>query len=191
MELSVQQFLADYKPAVTETAVWDDLPLSINYYLAAVRPPRPYITSVRAVVFKDDAVLVVRDREENQFVVPGGRCEGNESLVETLHREVLEETGWTIANPVYFGFAHFHHLAPRPAAYAYPYPDFFQLFYVAAAGQHFSDRPITDDYVLAATLMPVQMARNLDGMSQSQKLLLDAAWKVFGQRPNKTSRYLS
>jgi 8-oxo-dGTP pyrophosphatase MutT (NUDIX family) len=176
MDLSVKQFLADYEPVVAETAVWGESPLSINYYLTAARPPRPYITSVRAVVFKEDAVLVVQDRDENQFVVPGGRCEEKESLAETLHREVLEETGWTIANPVYFGFAHFRHVAPRPAAYAYPYPDFFQLFYVATADQYFPDRPITDDYVLAATLMPVQMARNLDGMSQSQKLLLDAAW---------------
>jgi ADP-ribose pyrophosphatase YjhB (NUDIX family) len=191
MALNVKQFLAEYEPFVTETAVWDDLPLSINYYLATVQPPRPYITSVRAVVFHQEAVLVVQDKKKEYFIVTGGRCEKNESLAETLHREVLEETGWTIANPTYFGFAHFHHLAPRPAAYAYPHPDFFQLFYVATADQYFSDRPITDDYVVAATLMPVQMARELDGMSQSQKLLLDAAWQVFRQRPNKTSRYLS
>jgi 8-oxo-dGTP pyrophosphatase MutT (NUDIX family) len=176
MALNVKQFLAEYEPFVTETAVWGESSLLMNYYLAAARPPRPYITSVRAVVFHQDAVLVIQDNRNNHFVVPGGRCEENESLAETLHREVLEETGWTIANPVYFGFAHFHHLAPRPAAYAYPYPDFFQLFYVATADQYFSDRPITDDYVVAANFVPVQTARELNSMSQSQKLLLDAAW---------------
>jgi hypothetical protein len=54
---------------------------------------------------------------------------------------------------------------------------------VATADQYFPDRPITDEYVLAADLMPIQTARNLDNMSQSQKLLLDTAWEVAGQRP--------
>jgi ADP-ribose pyrophosphatase YjhB (NUDIX family) len=182
VNLSVKRFLADYEPFGSETAVWGDLPLSITYYLADAQPPRSYITSVRAVVFHQNAVLVVQDKKKEHFVVPGGRCEENESLAETLHREVLEETRWTIANPIYFGFAHFHHLAPRPAAYAYPHPDFFQLFYVATADQHFPDRPITDEYVLAADLMPIHTARNLNTMSHSQKLLLDAAWNRVNNR---------
>lgn len=36
---------------------------------------------------------------------------------DTVRREVLEETGWTMQALHPLGFLHFHHRAPRPEGY--------------------------------------------------------------------------
>ncbi|MEM6305654.1 MAG: NUDIX hydrolase [Pseudomonadota bacterium] len=53
------------------------------------------------------AVLPLRDRfltvfqsgENSELMLPGGGIDPGESPIQTLHREVLEETGWRIARP--------------------------------------------------------------------------------------------
>ena len=90
-------------------------------------PPLEYVTSVRCVLLMGKSVLVVQSTDGTFHVLPGGRREGNESIEETLRREVLEEAGWTINQTQMLGFMHFHHMSPKPAEYRYPYPDFFQL----------------------------------------------------------------
>ena len=89
--------------------------LRITAYLSASPPPVAYINSVRAIVFQGDAVVVVRGilGPTDLHIVPGRRREVDETLDETLRREVLEETGWTIANVVMLGFMHFHILDRR------------------------------------------------------------------------------
>jgi hypothetical protein len=86
----------------------------------------------------------------------------------------LEETGWLIKDPDYFGFVHFRHLTPSPPGYSYPYPDFVHLLYVAAADQEVSHAKIMDDYVVEAKFVPLHEIEQLP-LDSSQKLLLDAA----------------
>ena len=74
------------------------MPLRITSYFTDELPPLEHISSVRCIVFRDDMVLVVREGEE-AHVVPGGRREPGETLMQTLERELLEETGWTVATP--------------------------------------------------------------------------------------------
>jgi ADP-ribose pyrophosphatase len=68
-------------------------------------PGNPRV-AVGAVVFKNDAVLLVRRGQppsENVWAIPGGRVEIGETLQEAAEREMLEETGITIraGKPVY------------------------------------------------------------------------------------------
>lgn len=49
---------------------------------------------IKAVILKDDKILVLKRSEEasDNWEIPGGRMEYGETIEETLHREVYEET---------------------------------------------------------------------------------------------------
>jgi mutator protein MutT len=62
-------------------------------------PDRP-IVAVGAVIVRDDSVVVVRRAREplqGAWSIPGGVLELGETLREGVAREVLEETGLTVA----------------------------------------------------------------------------------------------
>ena len=48
------------------------------------------------VTDNEDRVLLVRKRNTDAFMQPGGKTEPNETELETLHREILEELGCEI-----------------------------------------------------------------------------------------------
>ena len=175
MDSDLADFLTSGKRLAEESVKWGDaLSLRVTHYLGRKLPPLQYVSSVRAIVFRQDSVIVVQDAEGHFYIVPGGRREGEETLEDTLHREVLEEIGWTLKNVSPLGFMHFHHLAPRPADYAYPYPDFLWMIYVAEADKHIPESRIPDEYVIEASFHPVIEARNLL-LESGYQMLLDAA----------------
>jgi ADP-ribose pyrophosphatase YjhB (NUDIX family) len=51
---------------------------------------------VRGAVFQRDSILLVQDRDDGLWALPGGWAETNESPSEAVEREVLEETGWVV-----------------------------------------------------------------------------------------------
>ena len=68
-------------------------------------PTQP-VVAVGAIVFRDNRVLLVRRGQppsQDLWAIPGGRVEIGETLQEAAEREILEETGVTIAarDPVY------------------------------------------------------------------------------------------
>ncbi len=184
MNNELKTFLANYTPLVVETAVWGDLSLEITFYLADKMPPLPLVTSVRAIVLQGDQVVVVRESEDSYHIFPGGQREENESVMQTLARELMEETGWSIKNPIYFGFAHFRHLSPKMPGYPFPYPDFFQLCYAAETDQHYPDKQVIENYVLESFLTSIPQAKQLN-IQKSQQLLLDVAYQLV--KKNKTA----
>ena len=176
MNDDLAEFLGGLEPLVQEMAVWGNgrLPLEVTYYLTTELPPLAYVSSVRAVVFRDGAVLVVRDPKGGYHIVPGGRGEKGETAVETLRREMLEETGWVLRDTTLLGVIHYHHLAPKPADYAYPHPDFLQLVYVAEAERFVPEAMVFDEYVVESHFWQVGEIRPLL-RSPGQVSLLDAA----------------
>ncbi len=57
-----------------------------------------------AVLTRADQVLVTFQAEpDSEFQLPGGGIDPGESPIMALHREVYEETGWTISRPVRLG----------------------------------------------------------------------------------------
>ena len=94
-------------------------------------PPAEFITGVRAILRKGDAVLAF-DEPEGTHILPGGRLEVGESPTDGLRRELREECGCAImGEPRLVGFLHLHHVTARPERYPYPHPDFLQLIFVA------------------------------------------------------------
>ena len=120
--MDLADFLSQQEAISTETAVWHwnghDLPLRETAYRCSERPPLQHVTSVRILLFRDDEIMVVRDVWDKYHIYPGGQREEGESVDETLRRELLEETGWTLRDPQLLGLIHFEHQAPRPDASA-------------------------------------------------------------------------
>lgn len=50
---------------------------------------------VRGAVFHDDSILLVREREEGLWALPGGWADVNESPSEAVCREVFEESAYS------------------------------------------------------------------------------------------------
>lgn len=146
----IELFLAHRFPLVTEDVAWGELmSMHASAYESHDVPPLSYVTSVRAIVLRDGAVLVQQDRD-SRHILPGGRREGGESLERTLRREVGEETGWSLHSLNLLGFIHFRHLDAKPSSYAYPHPDFFQVVYGAQADTFSSEALLDDGYELSS-----------------------------------------
>ena len=175
MLADLEAFLVQSTPMAQESVVWggSQLAFRVTSYLGLDLPPLDSVTSVRCLVFRDDSVLVVRD-PESTHILPGGRREADETLAETLERELLEETGWLLREASLLGFMHFHHLNPAPPGYPYPYPDFLQLVYTAEAAELVPGARLASSYEIESTLRPIPEIQALD-LSPSQRLFLGAA----------------
>jgi ADP-ribose pyrophosphatase YjhB (NUDIX family) len=51
---------------------------------------------VRAAVFQNGRLLLVREREDGRWTLPGGWAEVGQSAAESVEREVLEESGYIV-----------------------------------------------------------------------------------------------
>jgi ADP-ribose pyrophosphatase YjhB (NUDIX family) len=175
VDAELAAFLAEHDGTLLERTAWDQgrLPLEVRASLCRDLPPLPFVTSVRALVLRDDQVLVLRNRD-GAHLLPGGRIEAGESLAEALRREVQEETGWTLEDPQLLGFLHFRHLARKPAGYTYPHPDFLQLVYVAQAGRLEPAARAADDYETEARFRPTSEIERLE-LPPSHRFFLAAS----------------
>lgn len=172
----LQSYLQQQTALITEQTVWGDgrLPLQVTTYLSDIEPPLDYVSSVRAVVFRGSEVLVVEDIQGYHFVVPGGRREAGEAVQTTLQREILEETGWEVRPLRQLAVVHYHHLAPRPAGYRYPHPDFLHLIFLAEAEKYRPDFELQDEWVVRSQFQPAATALKMVTW-EGQRVLLQAA----------------
>jgi 8-oxo-dGTP pyrophosphatase MutT (NUDIX family) len=141
----------------TPTWQWHNHPISLQEqtYICPTLPPDNLISSSRAILFRGDKVMVIHDHQNEPYIVPGGRRESGETVLQTLHREVREETGWSLKETAVLGFIHFHHLGPKPPSYPYPYPDFLWVIFTALADSFDATTLEEDFYVTSSSFQPV------------------------------------
>lgn len=175
----LDRFLGANIPDATETALWGNgtIPLRVDAYLTSDEPPLDLVTSVRALILGADIVLVFWDHRSSPQLLPGGRREANESVLETLYREVLEEVGVEPLHPVPLGVLRYHHLGPRPADYAFPYPDFLQPVFLTRPGEDRPEARIHDPYVVRSALCSLTEAEMLP-LRAVDRLFLAAALRM-------------
>ena len=181
MPASFAEFLHGQTAVATENPTWNwqgaPLPLSEQTYVHPTLPPDRLISSARAILFRNDEIMVIRDHQDVPYIVPGGRRESGESVRETLHREVREETGWGVKDTAVIGFIHFHHLAPKAPNYPYPYPDFCWAIFAARAKKFDAASMEEDAYVTSASFQPIADVLSLS-LGSGQHDLLTAAVKA-------------
>lgn len=148
-------------PHAEEEVVWSEtMRLHVSYYVTPDPPPKDLVTSARAIVVRGGEVLVCRN-VDSVHALPGGRREPDETLEETLRREIAEETGWRIAAPRPLGVVHLRHLLPKPPDYPYPYPDFLWAIFRADADVADPELRVPDGYELESRFEPVDRALEL------------------------------
>jgi ADP-ribose pyrophosphatase YjhB (NUDIX family) len=57
-----------------------------------------YVTpkvDVRGAIFRDDKVLLVRERSDGKWTLPGGWADVNETPSEAVEKEIVQESGYT------------------------------------------------------------------------------------------------
>lgn len=178
MNSALTHFLAQHNHPTEQTVDWGaTIRLRLRSALCEALPPLTYVTSVRCIIFRGDEIMCMGNEEGHRHILPGGRREPDETLMQTLHREIHEETGCVISEPVLLGYTHFHHLKPKPADYAYPYPDFVQLIYTAQARNYDPASRIVDDYETQANFRPLAFIDDSE-FSPGERLFLDAALKA-------------
>lgn len=160
-------------PFTEATVEWTIGSLHVACYMTESEPPYEHVTSARAVVTDGDSVIVVEDPQK-KYIVPGGRLEKGEAPEDAMQREVLEETGWTVASFRQIGVLHYHHLQPGSADYPHSSPDFLQIVYAATPGEYKPELKEVDGYEIGAELMPVPEAQRLP-LDPGELEFLDAA----------------
>ena len=147
--------------------------MEIAGYLCSETPPAHLVSSVRAVVFQEGHVLVMRNLD-NTHIIPGGRVEEGETFEETLRRELLEEAGVEIEVMGQVGLVHLKHTTPKPKDHPYPYPDFLWPVYVASVVGERPEAKVDDDYEIASWFLPLSKTRRLT-LEDYEKAFLEAA----------------
>ena len=121
-------------PVATGNVVWGITPLVLSCFLTDEQPPLELIVSVRAVLTAQDGMVFVFE-DQGLHVLPGGRREKSEPVLEALIREISEEVGCAIVGePRRLGFFELRNDGPRPEGHPYPYPRNYHVVFKATAG---------------------------------------------------------
>jgi ADP-ribose pyrophosphatase YjhB (NUDIX family) len=147
-------------------------PVRARTYVADIAWPEAIVSSVRAVVFRGRAVVVVRHWDGHRHIKPGGRREPGETIEQAVRREVLEESGWRLGALKPLGFEHLEFLGERPADFAFP-SGFINPIYVAEGAAY--DRSARDLTQAEAGSSLVSIARALRELAEWETALLRAA----------------
>jgi len=115
---------------IEQDIAWLPRPNECQTVLSSQLPSQELVSTALVVAFIGDCLLTTNLRSRG-WDIPGGHVEPGEHPEETVRREVYEETGATLGSLHLLGYHRLRLLGPQPTAYGYPYPDCYQVFYLA------------------------------------------------------------
>jgi len=99
------------------------------------------------VTFKKRLVLVKQKNRGYEFA--GGHVDSNEAIIDTVIREVREESQAVIETPIFFGYKEISPEKPIPHRdkpdQFYPFPNSYIPYFYAEAQQLLKNQPLADD----------------------------------------------
>ena len=106
---------------------------------------KPNVT-VAAVIQKDERFLIVEEKSNDHIVFnqPAGHLEKNETILDAIKREVLEETAWDFKPEILIGI----YLCPSPQANI----TYLRFCFSGSCIKHYPDRSL-DKGILRAVWM--------------------------------------
>lgn len=154
--------------------------MRVQIGLADEPPPPELLSSVLTIVFTPDGkALYLEDENDlgliSRFLV-GGRTQGQESLVETIVREVAEETGWIVQPLALIGYRHFEQLDPMIAASDRPYPHFLQPIFASVSSCFVPNAVIAPDELPFSFVERAQIDRLV---KPDHRFMITAAYASF------------
>jgi len=148
----------------------DWLPRGAELRITGSDTPAPIdlTTSVHALCFSDDRILMVSDRDDRGWNIPGGHIEEGEGMEEALKRELQEEAAASIEIIKPIGYYHIHIEGPEPADLRLPYPDgYLQLYFCTLLAL---DTFTSDFETTARQLLPPAKARELHWVKSNTEM---------------------
>lgn len=118
---------------------------------------KPNVT-VAAIARKDQKFLLVEEEADNLIVFnqPAGHLEKDESLIDAVKREVIEETAWTFQPEGIVGL------------YLYPNPHiditYLRICFYGSCVQHYPERNLDEGIIRAVWMDAEELKENTDKM---------------------------
>jgi 8-oxo-dGTP diphosphatase len=113
---------------VERDIAWLPRPNEAHYVQDDVLPPQDLITSAFGLLFDGDRFLMTRLAKRG-WDIPGGHVEPGETPLETMRREVYEETRVRPGTVALLGYQKILIHGAKPAGYRYPYPVSYQVIF--------------------------------------------------------------
>ncbi len=137
-----------------------------------ISPPLRPIVGVGAVVFKDDKVLLIKrgkPPKENEWSLPGGKQELGEHTLDTMVREVREETGLSVKPGPLLGVVDFIEGAGNDIKYHYTLIDYL--------ADTTDETPVASSDAKDARFFALEDALKLDLWNETKRMILLGARK--------------
>jgi ADP-ribose pyrophosphatase YjhB (NUDIX family) len=131
--------------------------------LAAWKADDGYVTpkiDVRGAVFQDDQILLVRERSDGKWTLPGGWADVNETPTQAVEKEIMQESGF-IAKAVKLAAVYDRNLHNPPPSFFHGWKLFFLCDRVGGEAR-ISDETDAVDFFTLDSLPPLSKGRTVE-----------------------------
>lgn len=148
------------KIAAELLAMQSDVPL--EQLMTAWRADDGYITpkiDVRGAVFRDEKILLVRERSDGKWTLPGGWADLNETPTQAVEKEILQESGF-VAKTVKLAGVYDRNLRNLPPSIFHCWKLFF-LCEIVSGEARISDETDAVEFFELDRLPPLSQGRTV------------------------------
>ena len=118
--------LQEKYPHLFREVLWEWGAIRAEFKRLETEPPHNLIANVNLVPRTGDDWVLLR-HNDGEWDIPGGTLEPDETYLETLQRELLEEAGAELHSFQILGAWHCISLAEKPYRPHLPFPEFYRL----------------------------------------------------------------